>query len=253
MSLATNNNNNYGKQNMGSEEWAPSSRVLSQPGGASTISFGDYVPSPQSKPKRDMSRPRIVGGKVVLPESDKEAAAAAYNKQFSAAVPATIMNPEPAKGNFNSHTSSGAILSHPSNSPAISKHKHELPKEHPSMARNYIGNEELLDKLRESDFESKEHGDINELRAQPHHDYNEKHMADTAATKPILSESSPNIEKAAPAPEMRGCEGYTPNLAGWADGGLQSSSTELKGPQYGAKPSTRLHAPPGGASSIVFG
>ena len=129
----------------------------------------------------------------------------------------------------------------------------QLVETQPSIARHYIGNEELLEKLRESDFESKEHGDINELRAQPHHDYNEKHMADTAATKPILSESSPNIEKAAPAPEMRGCEGYTPNLAGWANGGLQSSSTELKGPQYGAKPSTRLHAPPGGASTIVFG
>jgi hypothetical protein len=53
--------------------------------------------------------------------------------------------------------------------------------------------------------------------------------------------------------EMRGCEGYVPNLAAFANGGLQSSSTELGGPQQVARSSTRLHAPPGGRSSIVFG
>eukprot|EP01047_Picozoa_sp_COSAG01_P021360 COSAG01_NODE_1237_length_11098_cov_7.982726_6_plen_185_part_00 len=34
---------------------------------------------------------------------------------------------------------------------------------------------------------------------------------------------------------------------------MQSSSTELGGPQAVGRPSTRLHAPPGGASSISFG
>ena len=48
-------------------------------------------------------------------------------------------------------------------------------------------------------------------------------------------------------------DGYTPNLAAFADGGLQSSSTELRGPQQVARSSTRLHAPPGGASQISFG
>ena len=56
-----------------------------------------------------------------------------------------------------------------------------------------------------------------------------------------------------PAHEMRGTEGYQPNYAAFANGGLQSSSTELGGPQQVGRSSTRLHAPPGGASQIVFG
>ena len=52
---------------------------------------------------------------------------------------------------------------------------------------------------------------------------------------------------------MRGCEGYKPNLSAFEGGGLQSSSTELKGPQQVGRASTRLHAPPGGAAHIGFG
>ena len=55
------------------------------------------------------------------------------------------------------------------------------------------------------------------------------------------------------APQMRGAEGYRPNYAAFAHGGLQSSSTELGGPQQVGRSSTRLHAPPGGSSQIVFG
>ena len=57
----------------------------------------------------------------------------------------------------------------------------------------------------------------------------------------------------AEAPQMRGAEGYRPNYAAFAHGGLQSSSTELGGPQQVGRSSTRLHAPPGGSSQIVFG
>jgi hypothetical protein len=117
------------------------------------------------------ARPRIIGGKLILPESDRLAAAAAYNAQFSStpadAGAAAPRQPAPAG---------------PSN----------------------------------------------------------------AAPPP--PSTAGRIE-----PEMRGCEGYSPNMAAFAHGGLQSSSTELKGPQSVPRSSTRLHAPPGGASSIVFG
>ena len=62
------------------------------------------------------------------------------------------------------------------------------------------------------------------------------------ATRGVRCGSSTSAPVGAkPEPEMRGCEGYKPNLAAWADGGLQSSSTELKGPQAVARSSTRLH------------
>jgi hypothetical protein len=48
------------------------------------------------------------------------------------------------------------------------------------VERNYVGNDNMLKKLRESDFESKAHHDCNELRAEVRHDYSEAHMADVA-------------------------------------------------------------------------
>jgi hypothetical protein len=260
---STNDNNNFGSLNMGAEDWKPSSRVLGNgTGGASTISFGDYVPSPQSKPTRDSSRPRIIGGKVVLPQSDKDSAAAAYNAQFSAPVSVVAASQaEPAQPRYTSHSSSGNILSHvPSPAPkAANTTHHSAPHEHAKIERNYVGNDVMLERLRETDFESKAQHDGNELRAEVRVDYNETHLADAAAHKQPLAEScianakESHAVAAVAKPEMRGCEGYKPNMAAWEHGGLQSSSTELKGPQAVARSSTRLHAPPGGASSIVFG
>ena len=61
------------------------------------------------------------------------------------------------------------------------KHKDKVHHEHAEVERNYVGNEDVLQKLRESDFESKAHHDCNELRAEVRHDYNESHMADAAS------------------------------------------------------------------------
>eukprot|EP01043_Picozoa_sp_COSAG02_P010735 COSAG02_NODE_384_length_23406_cov_9.459733_9_plen_568_part_00 len=52
--------------------------------------------------------------------------------------------------------------------------------ERAEVERNYVGNENVLEKLRKSDFESKVHHDCNELRSEVRHNYNEAHMADAA-------------------------------------------------------------------------
>ena len=64
-------NNNYGKHAMGGDNWAPSSRVLQQPGGASSINlFGGAVSPQQAPAPRRAGGARIVGGKIILPESE---------------------------------------------------------------------------------------------------------------------------------------------------------------------------------------
>ena len=99
--MATNDNNNFGKYNMGDANWAPSSRVLARPGGNSvrvmmfwnilhlisvaracfltclwlpyqTIQLGWDDAAENSAPARDTSRPRIIGGKIVYNEDDKQ-------------------------------------------------------------------------------------------------------------------------------------------------------------------------------------
>ena len=250
--FSTNDNNNYGSRNMGAEDWKPSSRVLGNgTGGASSISFGDYVPSPESKPTNNSARPRIIGGKIVLPESDKVAAAQAYNAQFSKEKAVPVDTAQPVRSSQTSSMSK--ILSHEASPAQKPQQHHQHHQHHAKITRNYVGNEAMLEKLRASDFDSKEQHDCNELRPEVHVDYNETHMADAAAHKAPLSESSNKQHKHESTKEMRGCEGYKPNLAAFEGGGLQSSSTELKGPQQVSRSSTRLHAPPGGASSIVFG
>jgi hypothetical protein len=215
MSMSTNDNNNFGKHSMGGSEWAPSSRVLSAPGGASTISFGDYVPSPVTKPQRDMSRPRIIGGKVVLPQAEKDSAAAAYHAQFAQpeVIGQSFAAVEPAQPKYTSHSTSGDMFAHGSPAPAKKDNSAQLYDAQPAQ------------------MTARENENM----------------------RTVLSDQSTNKQPAASDPEMRGCEGYTPNYGAFANGGLQSSSTELKGPQCVGRSSTRLHAPPGGASSIVFG
>ena len=165
-------NNNYGKHAMGSENWEPSSRVLQRPGGNSSINlFGGYGESSPVRPQSRAGGARIVGGKIILPENERTAAAERHNATVGAA---------PAQ-------------------------KEAAPAQQPTAAVE-------------------------------------------AAPEPACAPAPSTAE-----PEMRGCEGYKPNLAAFADGGLQSSSTELKGPQQVARSSTRLHAPPGGASQICFG
>jgi hypothetical protein len=73
--MTTNDNNNFGKYNMGDENWAPSSRVLAQPGGNSTIQLGWSDSPAAAKPERDNSKPRIIGGKIVYPENEKQKSA----------------------------------------------------------------------------------------------------------------------------------------------------------------------------------
>ena len=64
-------NNNYGKHAMGGDNWAPSSRVLQQPGGASSINlFGGAVSPQQAPAPRRAGGARIVGGKIILPENE---------------------------------------------------------------------------------------------------------------------------------------------------------------------------------------
>lgn len=75
--MATNDNNNFGKHNMGDENWAPSSRVLAQPGGNSTIQLGWDDEPAAAAPARDTSRPRIIGGKIVYSQEDKQKCAPA--------------------------------------------------------------------------------------------------------------------------------------------------------------------------------
>ena len=157
----SNDNNNFGKHAMGGDNWAPSSRVLQQPGGASSLDlFGGAVSPQQAPAPRRAGGARIVGGKIILPENEASEQAERYNAAMSGG---------------------GA----PAAAPAA-----------------------------------------------------------PSAEVPAATDG---------AAEMRGCEGYKPNLAAFEGGGLQSSSTELKGPQQVGRSSTRLHAPPGGASSIVFG
>jgi hypothetical protein len=67
--------------------------------------------------------------------------------------------------------------------------------EHAEVERNYVGNENVLEKLRESDFESKAHHDCNELRAEVRHDYNEAHMADAAGHTHLSVEHTHSEEK----------------------------------------------------------
>jgi len=85
--------------------------------------------------------------------------------------------------------------------------------------------------------------------AQPRSDYAPQRQP----LQPAQQQQGGGFGRAAESSQMRGCEGYRPNLAAFADGGLQSSSTELGGPQQVGRSSTRLHAPPGGSSQIVFG
>jgi hypothetical protein len=60
-------------------------------------------------------------------------------------------------------------------SPSPKKEAPHPKKEQGDIERNFVGDEAMLDKLRESDFAGEE------LRAEVHHDYNEGHMADAAA------------------------------------------------------------------------
>ena len=155
-----------GKHSMGSADWAPSSKVLAPPGGSSSINlYGGYSDSP-AKQQRRAGGARIIGGKVVLPDGEKEANAAAYT----------------------------------------------AAQARPTSARPQFG--------------------------EPPQQQQQQQMQQPAASA---------------EPEMRGCEGYKPNYGAFANGGLTSSSTELGGPQAVGRSSTRLHAPPGGASSICFG
>lgn len=125
----------------------------------SQISFGD---SGSMFGDRAGDRPRIVGGKVVESRADRDAAAAAYNRQFA---------------------------------PQQQQQAQQAPPQQQYGGGGGYGQE----------------------------------------------------------PPMRGTEGYQPNYGAFANGGLQSSSTELKGPQQVGRSSTRLHAPPGGVSQISFG
>ena len=181
-------NNNYGKHAMGSANWEPSSRVLQRPGGNSSINlFGGYGESSPAKPSGRAGGARIVGGKIILPETEKVTVTERHNTTMgtwgaTAAAPQQLQEQQPQ------------------------------PQEQ-----------------------------------QPPQQQQEQPQQQQPQQQP------PQQPQQSAEPEMRGCEGYTPNLAAFADGGLQSSSTELKGPQQVGRSSTRLHAPPGGASSICFG
>jgi hypothetical protein len=71
-------------------------------------------------------------------------------------------------------------LKETTNSPSEKPCTHTKPHQ-AEITRNYVGDESVLGQLRHSDFESKTQHDGNELRAETRHDYNEAHMAATAA------------------------------------------------------------------------
>ena len=77
-------------------------------GGASTISFGDYVPSPQQVQRR---KPRIVGGKII---------GANYPADWDGSTQETTAAPQPAQPTYTSHSTSGNIFAHGAPAQALS-------------------------------------------------------------------------------------------------------------------------------------
>ena len=281
-------NNNYGRHAMGSENWAPSSRVLQRPGGTSTINlFGGYGDdSPAPRPTSRAGGARIIGGKIVLPETEQAAAAAHHTAAVSAApaqhtaapaeAPATA-GPEMrgCEGYQPNHAafangglqSSSTELKGPQQVGRSSTRLHAPPGgasqisfgsySEPAPARP----QQQQQQQRQQSYGAGAPSQSPARKAVVPHKNSQLASSisfgcDAPAAKPAPlnpRSSNANISTNGVEPEMRGCEGYQPNHAAFANGGLQSSSTELKGPQQVGRSSTRLHAPPGGASSIVFG
>ena len=238
-------NNNYGRHAMGSENWAPSSRVLQRPGGTSTINlFGGYGDdSPAPRPTSRAGGARIIGGKIVLPENEQAAAAAHYTAAVSAA---------PAQ-----HTAAPAEA--PATADPEMRGCEGYQPNHAAFANGGLqsSSTELKGPQQVGRSSTRLHAPPGGASQISFGSYSEPtpaaHHTAAVSAAPAQHTAAPAEAPATADPEMRGCEGYQPNHAAFANGGLQSSSTELKGPQQVGRSSTRLHAPPGGASQISFG
>ena len=286
-------NNNYGRHAMGSENWAPSSRVLQRPGGHTSINiFGGYgEDSPAARPSSRAGGARIVGGKIILPENERAATVEMHNAAVGAQqqpaaqgptgshVPATA-EPEMrgCEGYQPNHAafangglqSSSTELKGPQQVGRSSTRLHAPPggasqicfgTDEPARAPTTRRANQQQQMTQHQNHGAGFPAMSPARKAAVPHSRNQMASSisfgcDAPTTKPAPLNpraANANITTDGKEPEMRGCEGYKPNHAAFANGGLQSSSTELKGPQQVGRSSTRLHAPPGGASQIVFG
>ncbi len=303
-------NNNYGRHAMGSENWAPSSRVLQRPGGNSSINlFGGYgaESSPAARPSSRAGGARIVGGKIILPENERAATVEMHNTAVGAApapappqqpaAPASVAQEPAAQEPAASHAptaaepamrgcegyqpnhaafangglqSSSTELKGPQQVGRSSTRLHAPPG---GASQICFGTDEAAPapatrrgNPQQQMAQQQTHGagvparsparkaPVSHIRNQLTSSISFGCDAPTTKPAPLNPRSAnANITADGTEPAMRGCEGYQPNHAAFANGGLQSSSTELKGPQQVGRSSTRLHAPPGGASQIVFG
>ena len=286
---------------MGSSDWAPSSRVLQQPGGASSINlFGGYSESPVKPQQRRAGGARIINGKIVLPEGEMEAKAAAYTAacanptaarpQFGepgAAQAPVAAASEPEMRGCEGYTpnlaafadggltSSSTELGGPQQVGRSSTRLHAPPG---GASQICFGSDPAPAPAPRAQFTSaQQQPQPQQQQQQPQQHVTAGAVMQSPCRKaPIAREQASSVpwgrDESKPAPftaqccntnanitvngaepEMRGCEGYKPNYGAFANGGLTSSSTELGGPQQVGRSSTRLHAPPGGASSICFG